>query len=87
MSIKKILIPIPTYGFDLTEMAISWKILFNNNFVNFGCILKNRRNISKIKDCSPRLRRGFGGQVRQPLCNLKLKRHTIARFSCTYCAP
>lgn len=28
---KKILIPLPTYGFDPTEVAVPWKILKNNN--------------------------------------------------------
>ena len=29
---KKVLIPIPSYGFDPTEVAIPWKILSENNF-------------------------------------------------------
>ena len=32
MSQKRILIPLPTYGFDPTEAAIPWKILSENNF-------------------------------------------------------
>ena len=32
MQKKIILIPIPTYGFDPTEVAIPWKILSKNNF-------------------------------------------------------
>ena len=28
---KKILIPLPTYGFDPTEAAIPWKIISENN--------------------------------------------------------
>ena len=28
----KILLPIPTYGFDPTETAIPWKILFDSKF-------------------------------------------------------
>ena len=31
MHIKKILIPIPSYGFDPTEVAIPWKILSEKN--------------------------------------------------------
>lgn len=30
--IKRILIPVPTYGFDPTEVAIAWKIFTENNF-------------------------------------------------------
>jgi protease I len=32
MSIKKILIPLPAYGFDPTEVAIPWKILSSQGF-------------------------------------------------------
>jgi len=32
MNTKKILIPLPSYGFDPTEVAIPWKILTANNF-------------------------------------------------------
>ena len=32
MEQKKLLIPIPAYGFDPTEVAIPWKILSENNF-------------------------------------------------------
>lgn len=31
MNIKKVLIPLPSYGFDPTEAAIPWKILSENN--------------------------------------------------------
>lgn len=45
--------------------------------------IKNRRNSSTFKDCSPRLRRGFGGQALQVYRNLKEKYFTIAYFSYT----
>lgn len=32
MVLKRILIPIPTYGFDPSEVAIPWKILFKEKF-------------------------------------------------------
>ena len=32
MSTKKIIIPIPSYGFDPTEVAITWKLLSQENF-------------------------------------------------------
>ena len=32
MGLKKVLIPIPSYGFDPTEVAIPWKIFSKNNF-------------------------------------------------------
>ena len=35
MNTKRILIPLPSYGFDPTEVAIPWKILTGNNFEVF----------------------------------------------------
>lgn len=32
MNFKKVILPVPTYGFDPTEVAIPWKILSENNF-------------------------------------------------------
>ena len=32
MGLKKVLIPVPSYGFDPTEVAIPWKIFSKNNF-------------------------------------------------------
>ncbi len=32
MKLKRVLIPLPSYGFDPTEAAIPWKILSDNNF-------------------------------------------------------
>ncbi len=32
MTKKKILIPIPTYGFDPTEVALPWQMMLENNF-------------------------------------------------------
>ncbi len=32
MVIKKVLIPVPSYGFDPTEAAIPWKLMRENNF-------------------------------------------------------
>ncbi|MCF6294221.1 MAG: type 1 glutamine amidotransferase domain-containing protein [Flavobacteriaceae bacterium] len=32
MAIKKVLIPLPSYGFDPTEAAIPWKLMRENNF-------------------------------------------------------
>ena len=32
MSVKKILMPVPAYGFDPTEAAIPWKILSEKGF-------------------------------------------------------
>lgn len=35
MNYRKVIIPIPTYGFDPTEVAIPWKILSGNNIEIF----------------------------------------------------
>jgi len=46
---KRILIPLPSYGFDPTEVAIPWKILSNNNFqITFLTPQGKKANTDKI---------------------------------------
>jgi len=43
----------------------------------------NSRFSSKLKGCSPRLRRGFGGQALQLPCNLTGMKSAIGYYSYT----
>jgi len=48
-SIKKILIPLPSYGFDPTEAAIPWKLLTQNNFQVIFATPQGRRAQGDIR--------------------------------------